>query len=106
MSPLPQPGPLTSTVAEVVWAGTGAVLFLALVLAFSWLVVKRKPMALVVAGALVALGPSFLQVDRTWLLQRFTGDWLPVLLLGIAAGVVLHPVSRAVGNPGRRSRAR
>jgi hypothetical protein len=83
----------------------GRPLFLALILALSWCAVKRKPLALVVVGALVVLGPLLLQVDRTWLLQRLTGDWLPVLLLGIAVGVALHPVLRAISHPGGRSRA-
>lgn len=75
--------------------GAGVLVFLALVLLFSWLALRRKPMALAVIGALVLAGPSLLQVDRAWLLQRLTSDWLPVLLLGLALGVVLQLVSRA-----------
>lgn len=86
---------MSSTVAETLWSGAGVALFLALVLLFSWLALKRKPLALVVIGPLVFVGPSLLQVDRTWLLQRLSDDWLPVLLLGIVVGFVLQLVSRA-----------
>lgn len=95
------------TFGDALWSGAGVVLLLGVVLVFFWLAVKRKPVALVVLGALVFAGPSLLQVDRTWLLQRLTDDWLPVLPVVMVVWVVLQLVTRgAVARRWTAARAR